>query len=261
MSKPINEALLIDYLSGALSPEEEQWLKQEIAQSPELHKEYEALKALMQDVGQLEMVEPPVHMRIAFENIIEQEKLEMAKAREAKVISARFWRQVVGVAAILGLGIFIGGGMQYYFFQSNEIAAVQEELETTRAQIEELMTEESTAKKIRAVNMSMELPKVDQELRTQLIYLLHKDESTNVRLSALEALQALAEVDPTPTTRQALVSALRVEEKPVVQISLIHALVQLKANEAIPAFDDLINRETTMDKVKDEARLGKFKLL
>lgn len=258
MSNKINEEWLIDYLAGELDEEQTRLVEMELSQSETLQKKLEGLKDLMEEVEHLNMVEPPIHMKVAFENILEQEKQALAESPKPKIRLITSWRRIASIAAILGLGILIGAGSQYYFSQPNPTTIADRELEETKQQIKVLVAEKSTSKRIKAVNLSKDLPKIDQEIRDQLIYLMHKDKSSNVRLSAIEAL---IEIDPSTSTQQALVSALRIEEKPVVQIALIHAIVDLNIDEAIPTLEDLIKKENTLDKVKDEARLGQFKLM
>ncbi len=259
MKYSVTEEQLIDFLSGELSPEESKRVEMALQQSKELKEQYEMLKLMRQEVETLQLEEPPLHLKLSFESMLEEEKYNVAHSPQVRKVNVlkntKIW---AALAAVMLIGILIGGQLQYYFFQQSQVATIQEELNGTRQQIEHLMQEQSTAKRIMAVNMSMDLDKVDQELRAQLIRLIVKDESPTVRLTAIDAL---IELDQSKSTQQALITALNMEQKPVVQIALIHALVSLEAQNAVPSLDELIDKEGTLDKVKDEARLGKFKLL
>ncbi len=254
------EERLIDYLSGELDGPQKQALEKELATSGELRQQLEQLRQLKEEMAGLQQYQPSNRLRQRFDQLLEDElnRSEKSTAGSAKIFHLKNWRLVVaGAAAVLVLGIFIGLQIQTAQLHQQQMAAIQAELDATREQMNQLLATSSTAKRIQAVNMSLEAPKVDREMIDQLVTLIHKDESANVRLAAIEALLQLAQ---SAEIQRALTSALRVETKPVVQIALIHALVKVHADEAVPVLDELIKREETFDKVKDEARLGKFKL-
>ncbi len=248
----IGEASLIDYLAGELNADQQRAVENALKKSADLRRQLEALRQLIAEIQSLEEHQPSSSMRQRFDLLLEKE------SGRTRVVNLRNWSAAIaGAAAILALGIFLGLQIQTSRIHQKQMAAIQAELEATRQQMNRLLATNSTAKRIQAVNMSLEAPKADQEMIDQLIELLHKDESTNVRLAAIEALLQLTQGHE---IQQALTSALRTENKPVVQIALIHALVRVKAEDAVPLLNELIENEETFDKVKDEARLGKFKL-
>jgi anti-sigma-K factor RskA len=254
----IGEEQLIDYLSGELGAAEQQAVEQALMQNEELRVTFEHLKMLRAELNELPLHQPDERLRSNFQALLEQEKQSQAPSGEAKVIQWTVWRRrIVSVAAILLIGVLTGLLIQNNRTQRQQIAAIQTELEATRRQMNDLLSAGSTTKRIQAVYMSMELPKADREIIERLIELIREDESPNVRLTAIEAL---IQFDQGADTQQALTSALRTEDKPVVQIALIHALVRIKAKGALPVLDELIEQEETFDKVKDEARLAGFKL-
>ena len=255
----IGEELLIDYLSGELDTAQQQEVEQELERNESLRMELESLKLLKADMEGFTGYMPSQGLKNNFQAMLEAEKKRLhPEEGTARIFQLKKWRRsIISAAAILVIGIFAGLQVQTYRIQRQQIAAIQAELEATRQQMNALLSTESTSKRIQAVNMSMDLPKADQEVIDQLIELIHKDESANVRLAAVDAL---IQFEQGASIQQALTSALRIEEKPVVQIAIIHALIKIKATEALPALDELIEKDQTLDKVKDEARLGKFKL-
>ncbi len=254
----IGEEILIDYLSGELDAGQRLEVEKALEQSESLRTELAFLKALRGDIEELPPYQPSSQLEAGFKVMLEKEKQGLSPHGEAKVVQFKKWRRrIISVAAILVIGILTGLLIQNNRMQRNQIAAIQAELEATREQMNTLLSDNSTAKRIQAVNMSMELPKADQEIIDRLVELIHKDESANVRLTAIEAL---IQFDQGPNIQRALTSALRMETKPVVQIALIHALIKIKAEGVLPVLDELIEKEETFDKVKDEARLAEFKL-
>ena len=254
MNISVTENQLIDYLNGALDAQTTERIRQAIEQSESLQKELEALSILHAEVIGMDLEQPPVELQTNFIEMLEQEK-ELLK-QNSKVIQLS-WRNVASVAAVLLIGVLIG--IQFNQQSNNsQIEQIREELAMTKDQVSNLMKQESTAKRIKAVNMTSQFNKVGEEMLDQLVYVIHNDKSINVRLAAVDALK---EIGDDSTAKNAFVSALRIEEKPIVQIALIHALVDINAQNATTIFDEIIEEETVLDKVKDEARLAKFKLL
>lgn len=255
----IGEEILIDYLSGELDLSDQQQVEQALQKDEDLREQLEQLKRLRTDIEELPLHQPSMGLKNRFQTLLEEEKEKMPPANhQARLRPLKKWRrQIISAAAILIVGVLAGLLIQTYRVQQQQIAAIQAELQATRNQMNALLSANSTTKRIQAVYMSMDLPEADQEIIDQLIQLIHRDESANVRLAAIDAL---TQFDQGPTAQKALTIALRMENKPVVQIALIHALVKIKALEAIPVMEELIEKEETFDKVKDEARLGTFKL-
>jgi anti-sigma-K factor RskA len=249
---------LIDYLSGELDAAQRREVEEALGQRKELRTELEHLKMLREEMNKLPLYQPGRQLRSNFQAMVEEEKKRQIPNTEARVVQWKVWRRrIISAAAILLIGALTGLLIQNHRIQRRQIAAIQAELEATRQHMDQLLTTNSTAKRIQAVYMSMDLPQADQAIIDRLIELIHEDESANVRLTAIEAL---IQFDQGLDTQQALTSALRTEDKPVVQIALIHALVKIKAKGAIPILDELIDQEDAFDKVKDEARLAEFKL-
>ena len=250
---------LIDYLAGELNAEEVSALEQELIQSKALQEELEVLKAIHSEAIQLPEITPSPQLKVNFETLLAQEINQQEPT--AKVVSMRsyhwLWRSVAA-GVILFLGIFIGIKVNQFQVQKEQMAVLEEELKQTKLTMEALMQQTSTSRRIKAVNLTYDIPKADQEIINNLEYLLNRDESVNVRLTSLEALSQIAE--SSTAARRVLIDAMRYQDKPIVQIALIQSLVELKAQNALPVFEKLIEDEQIPNLVKDEAHLGKFKL-
>ena len=249
--------LLIDYLSGELNDEQMTAVSRELQQSEDLRRQLEALRDLHQQVQDLPpMASPGPGLRRQFNALLDKEKRELATI---PAIRPRQWGWI-GIAAsiVLLLGIFIGQNLTYRSLQKEQMQAMLTELEETKSQMAQLMQNRSTFGRIKAVSLTYEIPEVDSEIISNLAKLLNTDESPNVRLAAIEALQQLAE---RPHVKKLLVDALPLQHQPVVQIALINALVALNDPAAIPNLETLIDNPATLDKVRDEALLGKFKIM
>jgi hypothetical protein len=91
----------------------------------------------------------------------------------------------------------------------------------------------------------------DAQTLADLVGTLAFDPSTNVRLSALEALYAHADQ---PVVRQGVLTSLPRENSPLVQLAMIDFLTAVRDRDAAPAFEAL-TRDAAIDKaVRDAAQ-------
>jgi HEAT repeat protein len=173
-------------------------------------------------------------------------------------LNLRNWLPRIAAAIVL---LIIGAGIGWQVSRSSQqteqLAKLQAELNETKSVMLQLVQNDRTSSRIKAVNLTLEFGQPDPEIIASLDHLLKTDESPNVRLAAIDALVQFSRAE---AARQALVEALPLQDKPVVQIALIHALIQIDDKSALPYLDQLIERDDVMDKVKDEARLGRFRL-
>ncbi len=256
------EDLLIDYLSGELDDEEMRRISKDLQNSSELRAHLERLRNLQQAVIDLPTVHPSNALHANFEAMLKREKEALARDQKILSISRSKTNRVLwmGIAAsiILAIGIFIGRTLEFRSLHQEQMIAMQTELEKTKSNMEQLMQQQSTLNRIKAVSLTYELPEIDEEIIRNLEHLINTDESANVRLAALDALQQMANQ---PIVKEVLVNALLNQSQPVVQIALINALVELKETAAIPHLENLIENPAILDKVKDEALMGKFKIM
>lgn len=244
---------LIDFVNGELPEEKAQVISKQLQEDDLLRSEFEELTQIQEEVAELPLLEVPSTMDATFYKMLSEHKPE----EEAKVVSlVPNGLKVAAVIGLIGIGVIIGLQLNN---QKSQIAKVQDNLFETKAAMASLMAKGLTSSKIKAINVSLNAPQADQEVVNILVNLLKNDESTNVRLNALEALLELAPSED--LLQREFIEALRYEQKPVMQISLIHALVQLNAQGALPLFNDIIEDESHIEKVKDEARLGQIKML
>lgn len=255
----MNQDTLIDYLAGELEKDEQLRVEQELEKSAALREELAGLKELFLEVKELPDLSPSPKLRQNFDQMLAAEvKKTDGHPKVIKLTPPNWLWQSIAAAIILAIGVFAGQKINQFQMQNEEMAAIREELNQTKLAMQQLMQQTSTSRRIKAVNLTYDLPKADKEIIENLEYLLNRDESANVRLAALDALSQFA--IQTPEARQILINALRHQDKPVVQIALIQVLVKLEANGAVPLLDELIENGQITDKVRDEAELGRFKL-
>ena len=116
-----------------------------------------------------------------------------------------------------------------------------------------LLENQSASERIRAVSYAEALPGLDPAVRDALIRTLDGDQNLNVRLAAAEALGRFPDSEE---VRQALVSALESQPDPMLQITLIHLLVNMEEKRAARSIEKLIRRDSTPEVVRSLARKG-----
>jgi HEAT repeat protein len=101
--------------------------------------------------------------------------------------------------------------------------------------------------------VSREAEKTDASVLDALLNTLNGDPSTNVRLAAVDALYIFRDQ---PRVREALVQLLERQKSPLVQISIIDLLVEIREQKAMDALRFLIQNERTNPSVREHAEWG-----
>lgn len=250
------ENKLIDYLDDALTAEQRQEVEQELAKSSALRQSLEELRMVVDGMKNPLEFQPSQNLQRNFDVFLEKEQHKLQSNDTSNIVrlqdrspSNRLFMQIAAAAAILLLGIFVGKNIN-----ANDPT---EEINDLRAEMLALLQDNSTSQRIKAVNISYEIPQ-DEEIVNTLIQAMNIDASTNVRLAAMEALYEFADE---PKVRTALCETLNHQTNPMIQLSLIKMLVNLKEKQAVDYFEGLLKKSDTTQEVKDEAQMGIFKMM
>lgn len=170
-----------------------------------------------------------------FYDMLREVKADSAHRKRWMLIPIRY--AAVG-ALVVGLGL---GWLLTRAFSpdsvSEDLASQVEELQETLFLT--LVTNESTAARLQAVNMQDRRPALSDKAIRALIGVLENDPSTNVRLAALEALAGhLAHRE----VRTAVISALN-DESPMVQLRVAELIVEAEEPGQLESLDKLLQRE------------------
>jgi HEAT repeat protein len=134
----------------------------------------------------------------------------------------------------------------------------EKDLIATRTLMLELMRADGSHDRMRAATTSLELDEADPTTIHRLGRMLRRDESTNVRLAALDALQRFGD---TPAARDEMLAALGENPPPAVQIQLMETLVQLGERRVLPYLRNIMKTDSLPRQLRDRAELGTFKLI
>lgn len=248
-------ALLIEYLEGGLLPQERRDLEARLAGDPNLRRELESLRLVMDTLDATPKEAPSPQLRKRFEAML---AAEMKEAAAPAPSGLRIYRWEWAAAAAIAL-LVIGGGLgvlwQKNLRQQQQIdALVAEVVNTRKMMVLSMLQEPSASQRIKAVNTVRQEPaSIDNQVIFALVNTLNTDDNVNVRVKAAEAL--LNFVDH-PGVVGALAESLSRQDSPEVQIALIDLLVAARATEAVPGFQEILKRDDVMEVVKNKAASG-----
>lgn len=164
------------------------------------------------------------------------------------------WLRYAAGMALLVLGFTAG-----YFVKDVDVAATVGDVNTnqmnTHSQVvlAGLNNQSSASERILAINESLEMQDISQEIAQALIKTMNFDDNINVRLAAIEALARYTNRDD---VRTSLIRSLEIQENPIIQIALIDLLVKMDEKKAINEIQRLMIDEKTQDVVKQRAEVG-----
>jgi len=127
---------------------------------------------------------------------------------------------------------------------SGEIAQLRKEMTGMRQLVTlSLLQQQSASERLRGVTYSYRAEPDDMEVLSALLRTITTDPSVDVRLAAIESLKNLGQ---SPVVRRGLINAISKQDSPLVQVSLVDALVELQIKSAMPALRQL-NASSQLD--------------
>lgn len=245
------ESLLIDYIDGKLNSVDKHHIEQELMKNPASYKLYEELKEVIRVMAKVAPAEPSGSLRTSFDQML---KRELEGSRQARVVSLRpWWYAVAAGLALLITGLSIGFFIANQKKQSALLAEEQRKKAHTLHVVSLISDTESAGQRILGVKEAVATPAGNDEIFEVLIKTMDEDPNTNVRLAAIEALRRFSDE---PMVRKALIASLGKQTDPVIQIALIQLMVDLKEKEAVKPLENIVEDETMLESVKDEAHRG-----
>lgn len=154
--------------------------------------------------------------------------------------------------AILAIGLLSGYLLRPDASSNNEIKQLSAEVtEMKEMMMLSLLEKESTSDRLKAVNLTSELPDASKKITEALIKTLNNDENVNVRLATIEALYPYAN---NPKVRQGLIKSISRQESPLVQIALAEMMVTLQEKGSVNELEQILKKEQTPDEVKERIK-------
>ena len=114
-----------------------------------------------------------------------------------------------------------------------------------------LINDESASQRIKAVSYVEGMSSPDQPVIDALVNTLNHDKSVNVRLASLYSLSRFAD---RPNVRDSLVTSLKGQTDPIIQVVLINLLGEKRETKAIAPIKDIMTNKKTLPEVRDAAQ-------
>ncbi|MFK7954193.1 MAG: HEAT repeat domain-containing protein [Ekhidna sp.] len=240
-----------DKLADTISEKDQQELKAFLLANPETEKEWEGLEQTWNLFEEIEQPEPSVEMDARFDGMMaayEANRMERPSFSLDAVTAwlARSWQ--VGLAS-LTMGLFIGWWMLPSQNQKEDISQLSSEIKNMKEMMMLTLIEQPKAQeRIRAVNLTSELPDADEKVIAALIATMNHDDNLNVRLASLESLLLYHNE---AGVRHALIDALKMQESPLMLVAIADALVAIQEKGSLEAMEKL-KGEVEDELVKDK---------
>ena len=245
-------------------------IRTHLASCPACQREFASLRDTLDRLDALPAAKAGPRLRANFYAMLEDEKRSAAAPaqtapRRRSTPTAKVWRWILSPLAaggLLALG-FVAGQHSPSPVTAPAVhatdPATQQELANLRKKVDSmtqlvgysLLQQQPAGERLKGVLAAQNLTHDDDQLITKLISTLALDPSTNVRLSALEALYQHADKD---VVRAGVLASLTREQNPLVQVSMIDFLVAAKDREAASTLQEMARSEKVDRSVRDAAK-------
>lgn len=257
-------SLITDYIDGTLTADREREFRQYVEEGHIVMTEVEGIKQMQGVITAAEGPEPDAAMSEGFYTMLTDAKRANNQKSGPSFLdqlsqaffTTLFGRMAFGVSLlVVGVlaGLSFGGGSSTSEIMTltKQVADMQETMMFT------MLEEESVTERLKGVQMSNELPRTNQKVTNALFMTLNGDESTNVRIAALQVLEGYAD---DPVIREGLINSISQQESPLMQVALAELMVELQERKSIDQFKQLLESENTPDEVKTtlEESIGKI---
>lgn len=260
--------LALEYIEGRLSLEREAELQACLAAGHIREEELHELAELYGKLPDQKIAIPTTRMQHRFYEALaaEQEIVEREAAKQEKKLTPNFserltawWRSFSFSQPAMQLAygmllLLLGTGIGYLLRSQPAYEDQLSQLSTEVQQMRELMIlsmleQSSSTERLKAVNISYELPQADARIVEALLHTLNHDPNVNVRLAAVEALRQHA---AQPAVRQGLIASINGQDSPLVQIALADLMVELQEKKAVEPMQKLLDKGSADDAVRQK---------
>lgn len=256
MEKEKLESLLIDYIDGQLGEADKAMVEQELATNPLAATLHRQLKEVMDLMSDAKAIAPRTSLKANFEKALEA---EISQAKSGKQVYMQSWvLRVAAAVALIVVAVVVGDRVLERQEHAKQIAEFQKQLDDQKKiMMAMLENRESASQRVMGATVAYEMKQADDDIVNALVKAMQQDPSTNVRLSALEALHKFYQQS---LVRTQLIRSLATQKDPVVQIALIQLLVEMKEKGVVNELEKITRDDTVIKAVKDEAHTGILRL-
>lgn len=228
------QILIAEYLQGTLDKEGQTKLAELIAKGEVDAMGLKTLEELGQELEFLPQPKPSPELRSRFYAMLEQEqaKRKIGIWNHLNTVFTDFVQSITLPRLVYSFLLLLIGGFLGSFTNSGnkQIEQLSAEVQTMRQMMMVSMLQgPTTTDRLRAVNISAQLPGADHTAINALLFTLNNDPSDNVRLQAVEALVRWGNH---PAVREGLIASIARQKSDIVIVELADAVLQLGLKNA-----------------------------
>lgn len=246
------DQLLADYLQGTLDEASSKELEQLIETGEIDFIDFRAYEQLHHDLELVSIPKPSDNMRNRFYSMLTDEQVKLEESGTSRWMeNLRNWfdnltaPKLAYAFILLIMGGFIGN---FTGSDSDQIDQLTMEMESMRQLMMVSMLEgPSATDRLRAVNISSQLPQADERAVQALLFTLNNDPSENVRI---QTIQALARWGDIPTVREGMIRSISRQDSDLVIVALADAMVEMGARNAAQEFEKLRNERDLSNSIQ-----------
>lgn len=258
------EQLIADYLGGSLDEASKLQLKELLARGEIDPIAFRTVKQFYEELDTLATPEPSAGMSRNFYAMLEASKEKEAE-RSSLTGLKHTLRQFVSLFTLPRLAyafvlLFIGALIGDQFGTNEDrLEELTAEMQNMREIMMVAMLEGSSpTDRLRAVNISTELPVADEKAIQALLFTLNNDKSVNVRVQTVEALIRWGDNE---MVREGLVNSIAYQESETVIVALADAMVVLGVRNSVDKFEELLKNRDLDINVKQKLQTSIAALL
>lgn len=250
------ENYITDYIDGNLDKDTRNDIEKHLTTCSNCREVEKQYREMLQVISDTPEEEPAPSLRSDFYKMLQRETGKMNDT-EKRIVPKKylflFGRIAAGLALLIA-GTFIGMLIQKGFQKdknAGQIADLQSEVKSMKEMMmHTMLKEESPSQRIKAVNIADQIPGDDPGVIKALIHTMNTDKNMNVRLAAVYSLEKFAD---NPVVKDSLLTSLRKQTDPVVQVVLMNILVKNKDSRAVGPMRAIISNSNTLPEVKNIA--------
>ena len=228
----------VDYWRGALGESEDEF-HAHLDACERCRAEAADLRDLWGTLSLVPEEDPSVRMRMRFYDSLRAWGREESGRRHVPALWQHPAFQAVAAALILAIGIgagYFGRGRE----ASHEVSQDSSEISQLRGEVYNmrqlvalsLLQQQNASDRLRGVSYAYRVEQGDPQVLSALLTTVNHDPNVNVRLAAVDALRNFS---ASPTARQGLEQALHAQDAPLVQISILDQIVEMRDKSALAA--------------------------
>ena len=243
------EEKIIAYILGELTPSERVEFDLLLEQDSTLQKE---LKAYTEAISSLDKVGnelPSENLNERFDSFLSMEIKDQKGNGSSKVRKLQPLKWMSIAASILVAGFFVNQSMQ-------STTTLNESTGINPAWTQTVSTGK-TSQRIQAINEIAKVKELDLDVIEAIKSVIYNDQSSNVRLAAVESLSNYIEQEE---VKEVLIEALNTIETPIVKIEIINILTQNEDEKAKDTFEKMLAKDDLNETVRKELHTNIRKL-